>query len=786
VGSPLYGFLAMLVPWTGPWSFSPPLAALSDLPVPTGIFWIVGMVVGLILLSELAGLRYIANNRVGIVEKLWAVKGSVSEGRIIALNGEAGFQAEVLRGGLHFGLWRWQYRIHRVPLVTVPQGKIGYVYARDGLPLSPSQTLGSVIACNNFQDARGFLVGEHAGPDQEPVTGQRGRQRAILREGVYAINQALFYVITEDTVYRLDTGGAKEFKALINWQNELAEEDGFDPVVIGGPVEAPDPLSPDRKVLVDSMGIVTVHDGPSLPPGEIIAPPVGVDRNEKYFHNNYQDPEAFLLSGGRRGLQYVPLTDGTYFINRWFATLESIPKTIVPIGYVGVIVSYYGRTGHDVSGQAFRHGERVAEGERGVQEKPLGPGKYAFNTYAGNIVLVPTTNFVLHWVTGRTEAHRYDESLRSIDLVTKDAYEPTLPLSVVVHIDYQKAPSVIQRFGDVKKLITQTLDPMLSAYFRDVAHKRTMLELLQERDAIQHEASQELGRKFHNFDIECVDVLIGKPDTAEAGGKIETLLEQLRLRQLSLEQVETYAKQVTAAEKLRTLNEAQANAAMQTKLTNSLVQVKIVENEAEAQLVKARKEAEQKIVTSQAESQQRILAGRGEGARILQEGLSEASVLVRKIQSFNDPRLYALSVVAQNLARSSQPLVPERVFIAGGGGNGHGGEGLPAGLAGASAGSGLLGMLLSLLVAEKSGFDVAGLPGGNVLQEFADQISEQAMANIQAAMNAGTAAPASNGHGAVVGGANLELSDPSRTLVTTHPQEALATTVVAESKANAS
>lgn len=76
---------------------------------------------------------------------------------------------------------------------------------------------------------------------------------------------------------------------------------------------------------------------------------------------------------------------------------------------------------------------------------------------------VPTTNFVLHWITGRSETHRYDESLKSIDLVTADAYEPVLPLSVVVHIDYQKAPSVVQRFGDIKKLITQTLDPMLSA-----------------------------------------------------------------------------------------------------------------------------------------------------------------------------------------------------------------------------------------------------------------------------------------------------------------------------------
>src|SRR5439155_26944477 len=114
-----------------------------------------------------------------------------------------------------------------------------------------------------------------------------------------------------------------------------------------------------------------------------------------------------------------------------------------------------------------------------------------FNTSTGTIILVPTTTSGLRWITCGTETHRYDESLCSIDLLTKDAYEPLLPLSVVVHIDYQKAPSVIQRFGDIKKLITQTLDPMLSAYFRDVAHKKPMLALLHERDSIQAESREE-------------------------------------------------------------------------------------------------------------------------------------------------------------------------------------------------------------------------------------------------------------------------------------------------------
>ena len=709
--TPLLEVMTPILAQVGPEEFAP-------------VFWLIAVVVAVPVITELLGLRYISNNRVGIVEKLWSAKGSVTNGRIIALNNEAGFQSEVLRGGIHFGYWRWQYRIHKVSLVTVPQGKIGYVYARDGESLSPSQTLGHVVDCNDFQNARAFLLGTDPGNGNDPRVGQRGRQRAILREGVYAINLALFLVMTEETVYRLDLQGQRELKTIEGWQSELKVIGGFSPVRIGGPVECPDPLNPERMTMVDSIGIVTVQDGPSLAPGEIIAPAVGNDRNEKYYHNNYQDTEAFLLAGGRRGLQYIPLTDGTYFINRWFATIEMTPKTVVPIGYVGVVVSYYGRAGEDVSGEGFRHGERVAEGERGVLERPLGPGKYPFNKYAGNIILVPTTNFVLHWVTGRTESHRYDESLKSIDLVTKDAYEPLLPLSVVVHIDYQKAPSVIQRFGDVKKLITQTLDPMLSAYFRDVAHKRTMLGLLHERDSIQHEAQEELRRRFQNFDIECVDVLIGKPDTAEAGGKIETLLEQLRLRQLSIEQIETFERQVAAAAKLQNLNDAQAQASMQTQLTNSMMNVRIAENEGEAALARARKQAEQLVVTAEAESRQRVLAGRGESSRVLQIGMSEASVLLRKIESFSDPRLYALSLVAEQLSQSKQPLVPERVFVAGGGSG--------VGDSSASASQGMLGMLINLLVAEKSGFHLTETSQqGDSLRELADRLTKEATASLE-------------------------------------------------------
>jgi hypothetical protein len=282
-----------------------------------------------------------------------------------------------------------------------------------------------------------------------------------------------------------------------------------------------------------------------------------------------------------------------------------------------------------------------------------------------------------------------------------------------------------------------------------------MLELLQHRDEIQVESRTELQRRFREFDIECVDVLIGKPDTAEAGGKIETLLEQLRTRQLSIEQLETYDRQRTAAEKLRTLKEAEAVAAKQSDLTNSQVQIRIAENQgdadlararktaeqtvvmAEAELARSRRQAEQTVVTAEADSQSRILAGKGESTRALQVGLAESSVLLRKISSFGDPRLYALGLVSENLSKSAQPLVPERMFIAGGGDGANGVGGNGNGHAGGTAGTGLLGMLISLMVAEKSGFALNDSPELASLKELTERMTRQAVEAMEAGPVAG-------------------------------------------------
>jgi uncharacterized membrane protein YqiK len=642
------------------------------------VTFLVVLVVAIPLVMRfIMGIRFIGNTEVGIVEKIWG--GGHLTGQIIALNGEAGFQPEVLRGGLHFKPG-YRYRIHRVSLVTIHRGQIGYVFARDGQPLGryvmdgkevveAGQTLGRVVNNGDFTDCRSWLK----------AGGQQGPQRAILREGTYAINLAQFVVICgPKELYFHPIGGRDENAAVAAIAEQISKQDGFRPVVIDG--------------ATDQIGIVTIHDGPSLRQGDIIAPTVGDSKTDQHYHNNFQDPQSFLSAGGFRGRQYQVLSEGTYWINRLFGTVELRPKTHVQVGEVGVVVSYYGERGEDVSGDAFRHGEMCKKGGRGIWDEALLPGKYAFNPYAGEVIMVPTINIILKWIATDSGVHRLDASLREIGLITKDAFEPELPLSVVINIDYKKAPSVIQRFGSVKNLIEQSLDPLVSSYFKNQGQQRTLIELIHSRSEIQEIATRDMKARFAEYDLGLQEVLIGTPHSRGSDMQIETILTQLRERQVAVEQSETYKKQEEAQAGLRSLNEAKAIASRQTDLTDSKVQIEIEVNQADAAAQRAEKDAlrnitiaeadaRQTVLRAEAESQQTVLKAKADSERIVlmanAEAESKARVQIAEALGIREVRkAYGSSEmmvkqkmigqIAEALRDTKHPLVPRSVVAMGG------------------------------------------------------------------------------------------------------------------------
>lgn len=635
--------------------------------------YVIGILVLLVvvyfLVGSVTGVRLIPNNRVGIVEKRFSGRGSLKQG-FIAQSGEAGFQPRLLRGGLHF-LMPVQYRVHTVSLVTIPQGKMGYVFARDGQQLQPGQVLASNAQVMDFQDAAAFLAGG----------GQRGPQRQVLREGTYAINLAQFVVITEDEIFAMPL--SSEEKAMINEMASVIDErEGFRPVVI--------------KDADDMMGVVTVHDGPSLSPGEIIAPTVGEDREQaETYHNSFQDADRFLAAGGMRGRQLQVLVEGSYFINRLFATVEMVPKTIIEVGHAGVVVSYTGQSGKDISGETYRHGELVSPGYRGVWSEPLLPGKYAFNTYAGKVVSVPTTNIILKWSRSESGVHRFDENLAEVSLITKDAFEPSLPLSVVIHIDYREAPLVIQRFGDIKRLVEQTLDPMVSSYFKNIGQTRTLIQLIQERSMIQQQSSEEMKGKFAHYNLHLEEVLIGTPTSSAGDNKIEVILTQLRNRQIAEEQVETYQRQEKAAVQERVLREAESRARQQQMLTESELNITVLTNQGKADYQRALQQSAQIRALAEAEAEK--------SARI---GIAQALAIEEQVRAYGGPQFQVarevMSRFAEAIETSKVDVVP-KILIGGGSGSGSGG---PGGLGGGTGS--LIEALLSLMLSERMGVPLGG------------------------------------------------------------------------------
>jgi uncharacterized membrane protein YqiK len=152
------------------------------------------IVIGLILLALayrqilwLCGVIVIPNDSIGVVTKKFAVFGAhrnLPDGSIIALSGEAGYQADTLTPGLHVGLWPLQFKVELVKFLTIPLGKVGCVEACDGRPLPMGRIIARQVACDAFQDARAFLKNG----------GERGPQMALIGPGTYRINPLLFRV----------------------------------------------------------------------------------------------------------------------------------------------------------------------------------------------------------------------------------------------------------------------------------------------------------------------------------------------------------------------------------------------------------------------------------------------------------------------------------------------------------------------------------------------------------------------------------------------------------------
>jgi uncharacterized membrane protein YqiK len=562
-------------------------------------YWYVLALVSFVLLWSFVLIR---ERQVGIVVKRFAAK-SLAPGRLIALAGEAGLQAESLAPGLHFGYWPWQYRIIKVPVTVVPQGEIALVLAADGDAIPSERILAKVVDCDNFQDARKFLTN----------AGEKGRQLGILTAGAYRINTAQFTVITSAT----------------------AHEHGM----------MPEQLLLQR-IEPDMVGIVTTLDGQPIEAGEIAGPTIAT-------HDNFQNAQAFLEGGGRRGLQEQVLLSGTWNLNPWFAQVEQVPMVQIPIGYIGVVISFVGAAHVDVSGVEFKHGDLVNPGHKGVWVTPLYPGKHPLNTRVMKVELVPTTNIVLNWAS-RTEAHHFDEKLSSITVRSKDGFAFNLDVSQIIHVGALDAPKVISRVGSMQNLVDHVLQPIVGNYFRNSAQDYTVLDFLSARSHRQTEAAEHIRKAIGAYDVQAIDTLIG-----DINPPAELMTTQTD-RKIAEEQRKTYETQRAAQEQRQQLVRQTSLADIQQQVVGAEQGVNIAELKANASVKHATGEAEATRLRALGEAEAIRATGKAkaEAYRVGVESLGvQGYTVMQLMQIVGERNVRIVPDVAVNGANGSNGLV---------------------------------------------------------------------------------------------------------------------------------
>lgn len=498
----------------------------------TGIldfWWVILIVLSIVLykfvLRVFFGMVIVPEDKIGLVTKKFVLFGSdksLPDGRIIATKGEAGYQAKTLAPGLYWGMWIWQYSVDMTSFTIIPEGKIGLILSKDGKEIPTGRILARKVDSDNFQDATFFLNNG----------GQKGRQSAFITTGSYRINTFLFEIIIVEQV----------------------------------------------KIYENMIGIVTALDGDPIPQGQIAG---------KFIedHNNFQDFDKFLEKGGNRGLQPQVMLAGSYYINTWAIQIEQNPMTDVPIGYVGVVISYIGEDGQDVTGDTFKHGNIVSKGQRGVWMEPLGPGKYALNKYTTKLESVPTTNLVLNWANARSESHDLDKNLSTITVRSKDGFPFNLDVAQIIHVPANEAPKVIARFGSMTNLVSQVLEPTIGNYFRNSAQDSDVISFLSTRKERQESAKNHIKAVLDEYNVNAVDTLIG--DIVPPDSLMKTLTD----RKLAEEEQKTYQTQRMAQEQRQGMEKETAIADMQKEIVKASQSVEIAQRTADATVKKAEGDA---------------------------------------------------------------------------------------------------------------------------------------------------------------------------------------------------
>lgn len=620
----------------------------------------------------LPSIKNIGPTEVGLVSKRFSFK-KLTDENPIAFKGEAGYQADLLMPGFRFKFWVL-YAVQKFPWVQVPAGEIGVVIAQVGQPLPTGAK--SAIYKKDFGDftrLREFVLGG----------GQKGVQRPVLPPGTLApIHPVGFLVITRQKVYGIPV--APEYQRLADKSLLIPKSFGLEPEKLM--VTRIEPrLMPDTRDIaesdgsirreqknrvIDMVGIITVFEGQPLEGGDIASRLGGFKDIEQLeteknvsdlqlqetllgsknsLHNNYQDFQAFLDSGGKIGLQHDPLLYGAYNINPFLVSVELMPMLVVEQGQVAVIKAYVGLPTVDTSGAEFKYGSLVRPGRRGIWQEALRTGKYPINPHCYVAEIVPTSILTLNWAEAISQAHNLDRNLKQITAKSREGFIFNIDLQVQIHVPDTKAPRVISMVGTMQNLVNEVLQAAVGNHFRDKIQSMPAVSFIETRQSVQEEALDHITDKLSEYQVETKGVYIQDVILPEA------LVAVLTQREIANQQIETFKKQRESQEQRILMENTKGTADMQAELAKSRVEIDIKANRADARKAEADGEATYIDKT-----------GTAQGAKVRAIGLARAEAFERQVSALGQVPTAIVNTVTA-LAENGIKIMPDTLVTGGGG-----------------------------------------------------------------------------------------------------------------------
>jgi len=569
---------------------------------------IVGLALLLAVIAIAASFHSIGPAEVGLVTKRVGKK--LAAGGLLALNGEAGYQADLLMPGLRFKLWPI-YAVDRYDWVQVPPDHVGLVIAQVGeaLPTGAKSALYKP-EFGSFADIRTFLGGG----------GQRGVQRPVLPPGTTApIHPVGFVVVTSMEIFgRMISATTESSVAQVDKETlkvvHITPQGDRD--VVGVVTTLEGPPSGDIASRIGGFSDVTkMEESASSSPISIIQ---AVLRAKNGLHDNYQDYQAFLDNGGCIGLQHDPLLYGSYLLNPFLVKVELREMLVVRQGEVAVIKSYVGLPTEDTSGIEFKFGSIVQPGHQGIWSEPLRTGKYTLNPRIYEAEIVPTSILTLNWSHATSDAHNLDARLSPIDAKSKEAFTFNIDLQVQIHVPDTRAPKVISMVGTMQNLVNEVLQSAVGNYFRNKLQTLGATEFIEKRDEVQAAAESYIQQYLSRYEVETRGVYI--QDVVFPADLVEVLTS----REIAAQEKATFFHQRAAQEARVSLEQQRGVADMQAQLAQANVSVDIERAGAEAAGARAEGEAAVITTTGTAEAARTRVIGEANAAAEEALGLARA------------------------------------------------------------------------------------------------------------------------------------------------------------------